>query len=731
MNIDPKSIPPMETPPEIRLDIKGLDDGNYALSRINWKKYAIGIVVLFITAGVVWCFVLSEEPCYPSSRAQLAVDANVSDVNVPNAMVYIDGKDSGLLTPAFYTLEPGEYRIRVEKMGFYPIEARITLARREKHTLHAALAPSCEDGQCPTDLVVKANVSEGDVYIDRKPAGKTDLMPHALSPGKHKIELKKEGYQPFETTIDVARGEKHTLHAVLIPNSSCKEGQCPTDLVVKANVSEGDVYIDRKPAGKTDLMPHALSPGKHKIELKKEGYQPFETTIDVARGEKHTLHAVLIPNSSCKEGQCPTDLVVKANVSEGDVYIDRKPAGKTDLMLHALSPGKHKIEVKKEGYQPFETTIDAATGGKHTLHTVLIPNAPCKGGQCPTDLVVKANVSGSKVHIDGKLAGPTGPTPYTLSPGKHKIEVATKKGCPPLETMIDAAAGEKHRLHVVFASRKRSRIVSPWPKNPTHAGYRELCARIGGEPKPPKMREIIVSEKEHADSPEDASLSPSDEDPQRHAPKPFFLGVTEVTFDEYDRFACDTGRELPHDSGWGRGRHPVINVDWNDASAYAEWLAKETGKGFRLPTEEEWEYAARGNTTTRYFWGDDAKSACAHANGYDESAKTVHEYYWDHLSCDDGQANTAPVGSYLPNSFELWDMIGNVREWTASCWQGNPIFPSKDGAPTPQEPEVCAWRVIRGGAWLSPPSSLESTHSGKFTADGASNSIGFRLAKDL
>ena len=653
MNTDPKSIPPMETPPEIRLDIKGLDDGNYALSRINWKKYAIGIVVLFITAGVVWCFVLSEEPCYSSSRAQLAVDANVSDVNVPNAMVYIDGKDSGLLTPAFYTLEPGEYRIRVEKTGFYPIEARITLARGEKHTLHAALAPSCEDGQCPTDLVVKANVSGGDVYIDRKPAGKTDLMLHALSPGKHKIEVKKEGYQPFETTIDVAMGGKHMLYAVLIPSSSCKEGQCPTDLVVKANVSEGDVYIDRKPAGKTDLM------------------------------------------------------------------------------LHALSPGKHKIEVKKEGYQPFETTIDVAMGGKHTLHTVLIPNTPCKGGQCPTDLVVKTNVSGSNVHIDGKLAGPTGPTPYTLSPGKHKIEVATKKGCPPLETMIDAAAGEKHRLHVVFASRKRSRIVSPWPKNPAHAGYRELCARIGGEPKPPKMREIIVSEKEHADSPEDASLSPSDEDPQRHAPKPFFLGVTEVTFDEYDRFACDTGRELPHDSGWGRGRHPVINVDWNDASAYAEWLAKETGKGFRLPTEEEWEYAARGNTTTRYFWGDDAKSACAHANGYDESAKTVHEYYWDHLSCDDGQANTAPVGSYLPNSFELWDMIGNVREWTASCWQGNPIFPSKNGAPTPQEPEVCAWRVIRGGAWLSPPSSLESTHSGKFTADGASNSIGFRLAKDL
>nr|VFK16478.1 MAG: Formylglycine-generating enzyme, required for sulfatase activity, contains SUMF1/FGE domain [Candidatus Kentron sp. LPFa] len=498
MNTDPNNLPSTEVPPEIRLDLEGLDGSNYVLSRINWKKYVLGIVVLFIAAGVAWCFVLNEEPCFSSPKyAQFVVDANI-----PDAMVYIDGKDSGQLTPAPYTLAPGEYRIRVEKADFYPVEARITLARGKEHTLYAA-------------LIQKEPICEGD--------------------------------------------------------------QCRPRI----------------------------------------------------------------------------DLVVDANVP-GDVYIDRKSVG-----------------------------------------------AP-------------------------------GPLPYPLSPGKHRIKI-TKEGSQSLETVIDVAAGEKHYLHALFAAleqEKSRQTVSPRREDSARLGGRERCNRLAGSPKIPKMKEI-VSRKERmgslADSSEDASAAHSEEGPQRHA---FSLGVTEVTFEEYDRFACATGRGLPHDSGWGRGRRPVINVNWNDAAAYAEWLAKKTGRGFRLPTEEEWEYAARGESATRYFWGDDEQSACAYANGYDESAKRVHRYYWDNLSCDDGQANTAPVGSYRPNSFALSDMIGNVREWTADCWQGNSGILPKDGAKAPGSPEICSWRVIRGGAWLSSPSSLEPTHRGKSIIDGASNSIGFRLAED-
>ena len=93
-------------------------------------------------------------------------------------------------------------------------------------------------------------------------------------------------------------------------------------------------------------------------------------------------------------------------------------------------------------------------------------------------------------------------------------------------------------------------------------------------------------------------------------PRPFEIGKYEVTFDEYDQFAHATGRALPGDQGWGRGRRPVINVSWEDAVAYAGWLSKMTGKSYRLPTEAEWEYAARAGSEATRFWGDDPKQAC-------------------------------------------------------------------------------------------------------------------------
>ncbi len=105
-------------------------------------------------------------------------------------------------------------------------------------------------------------------------------------------------------------------------------------------------------------------------------------------------------------------------------------------------------------------------------------------------------------------------------------------------------------------------------------------------------------------------------------PRPFAMGRCEVTFDKYNVFARATGREQPADEGWGRGRRPVINVSWEDARAYAQWLSERTGKRYRLPTEAEWEYAARAGTSYLRFWGDDPSQACKYANVFD---KRSHE----------------------------------------------------------------------------------------------------------
>ena len=144
----------------------------------------------------------------------------------------------------------------------------------------------------------------------------------------------------------------------------------------------------------------------------------------------------------------------------------------------------------------------------------------------------------------------------------------------------------------------------------------------------------------------------------------FALGVYEVTFEDYDRFVQATGHRRPGDRGWGRGGRPVIDVSWEDAAAYVAWLSRETGESYRLPSESEWEYAARAGTTTRYSWGQDIGRNLANCR--------------DCGSRWDGD-QTAPAGSFAANGWGLHDMHGNVWEWVADCWHENYARAPRDG----------------------------------------------------
>lgn len=215
----------------------------------------------------------------------------------------------------------------------------------------------------------------------------------------------------------------------------------------------------------------------------------------------------------------------------------------------------------------------------------------------------------------------------------------------------------------------------------------------------------------------------SDEKPVRTVTiKPFAIGKHEVTFDEYDFFAKMTGRELPKDEGWGRGKRPVINVSWEDATAYAEWMSKTMNKKFRLPTEAEWEYAARAGSTTEYSWGNEIECSKARYNGGDKSE-------CNYKNKDGKYRGTAEVGSYAANAFGLQDMHGNVWEWVQDCY-GNTYkdAPLDGGAVTS---EKCGYRVLRGGSWRYSSDLLRS--AGRYY-DGPSyrgSYYGFRLVQDL
>ena len=199
--------------------------------------------------------------------------------------------------------------------------------------------------------------------------------------------------------------------------------------------------------------------------------------------------------------------------------------------------------------------------------------------------------------------------------------------------------------------------------------------------------------------------------------KRFAMAKYEVTFEEYDRFAIATGRHLPEDLGWGRASRPVINVSWQDARGYAEWLSQATGKRYRLPTEAEWEYAARGGTNTAYWWGNEIGTNKANCDGCGSE--------WDGMK-------TAPVSSFLPNNLGLHNTAGNVWEWVQDCWHNN-----YSGAPTDGSAWFeasggdCGRRVVRGGSWAGKPGSLRTSDRHRAEVDKRGSDLGFRLAQDI
>ena len=195
--------------------------------------------------------------------------------------------------------------------------------------------------------------------------------------------------------------------------------------------------------------------------------------------------------------------------------------------------------------------------------------------------------------------------------------------------------------------------------------------------------------------------------------RPFAIGIYTVSFDEWD--ACVTAGGClgyrPSDAGWGRGRRPVINVTWDQAKSYADWLARRTAKRYRLPSEAEWEYAARAGTSTAFWWGEIVRSGAANCDGCGSQF--------------DNQ-QTAPVGSFKPNPFGLHDTVGNVTQWVADRWN-----PNHEGAPPDgsiREAGDPTRVVMRSGSWFNGPTRNHASYRQGDSPNVRNSKIGFRVA---
>ena len=251
-------------------------------------------------------------------------------------------------------------------------------------------------------------------------------------------------------------------------------------------------------------------------------------------------------------------------------------------------------------------------------------------------------------------------------------------------------------------------------------------------------------------SPGDESERSATEGPRRRVAvrKAFAMSRFEVTRAQFAAFVRHTGHEAAGCRIWSErdqwrvdwaldwrepgfaqtDAHPVSCINWYDARAYTDWLSKRTGRRYRLPSEAEWEYAARAGSQPARYWGEDANGGCIYANSADRSLKDDFPN-WTIANCADGHVFTAPVGERLPNAFGLHDMLGNVWEWVEDCWDED-----YRQAPAGQAASVtgdCGLRVLRGGAWFTAPRLTRSASRFRDHRVHRFNFYGIRVAADL
>ena len=245
--------------------------------------------------------------------------------------------------------------------------------------------------------------------------------------------------------------------------------------------------------------------------------------------------------------------------------------------------------------------------------------------------------------------------------------------------------------------------------------------------------------------------------PHRVSIKPFKISKYEITLGQFRQFVIATDyvsdaekyescgywnndrKGMAYDRGYNwhnpgfpqsDDTHPVVCISWNDAQAFIIWLNQITDQHYRLPTEAEWEYAARAGTTTKYSFGNNSEYLCEFANGYDLSGGRLNMFPGFKFSdCDDGYVYTAPVGKFKANYFGLFDMHGNVFEWVEDCWHENYLGAPTDGSAWLENAD-CDLRTRRGASWDYEPDWMVITIRYREPRNHSYHNRGFRLAAD-
>ncbi len=521
-------------------------------------------------------------------------------------------------------------------------------------------------------------VPEGAVaMVNGERAGTTPLTVSDVRPGPLVLRVEHPYHQPELRRLTLGRGERRNVEVAFAPAVG--------SLAIVTNPRGADVVLDGEPA--VDVTPvriDGIPTGMHEVVVSLHGRERKTARVEVFPGARtdRTFELERVPMGTLSVQTVPGS----AAVTLVDAPAKYRPGAE-------LPVGDYRVRVAAPGYGPQERNVEVRQGRNVVDVTLARVFGP---------LSISIRPSGARVRVtyrdvDGRrtLAYEDG---MELPAGAFSVR-ATAVGYRNLERNLtmdgDGVALQlaMQRFEVTPGQRFRDRLRSggEGPELVVVPAGTFRMGREGGAFNEGPAREVRVTQ-------------------------PFAIGVYEATVADFRR----------HDPWPGEPGLPVRNVSLRDVQGYLAFLSGETGYRYRLPTEAEWEYAARAGGSEDFYFGGDVGGICRHGNVGDLAMRERFRQY-DAVDCDDGFVRVAPVGSFAPNAFGLHDVFGNVEEWVADCWH-----PSYAGAPgdARQWTEGCySSRVVRGGAFDTPPGDLRA--SARNMGSAPTDSRGFRVVREL
>lgn len=653
---------------------------------ISFSPTRIVLALAAVGVGAVLWFV------FTATSISVVADPSQADISV-------SGRLPAIPVGSRYLLRPGAYQVSARQQGYSPAQQQIkvTDAPNQQFTLKLAKLP----GRLRIEVPVASQVT-----LDGKPLG-TAPGEFQLSPGAHTVAIEAPRYQPFSEQVTIeGLGKTQAFAPQLVPAWA--------NVSIASEPAGAQVAIGGEVRGKTPLTTEVLA-GNHPVEVTLAGFKPWTTDVQVKANEPLTLGPIRL---GLPDGR----LSLRSEPSGASVSITGVYRGQTPLDIEVRPDMTQTIVLTKPGYESATRQVSLGSGERQSLS---VPLTGVYG-----EISIRAQPADAQVYVDGKASGAANQT-LRLVATTHEIAVR-KAGYVDFKTSVTPRPGLPQVVEAKLLTAEQTRLASTPAQVSSKVSQQLKLMPIGrftmGSPRREPGRRANEAQR-------DIELK-----------RAFYMGVKEVTNAEFRRFKSDHHSGMVPPNTLDLDNQPVVGITWEQAAAYCNWLSEQEGlqpaykkdgdalvpaspmtNGYRLPSDAEWEWVARfaGNGKfRRYPWGDALPVTPASGNYADHTGRIVlQDVIPDY---DDGYAVSAPVGKFPPNTLGLYDIGGNVAEWTHDYYTVS--ADASQVAVDPLGPAQGKHHVIRGSSWKQ-ASVTDLRLSARDFGDVPRNDVGFRIAR--